>query len=102
MSEIYRVLAHGGWAFIEVPSTDGRGAWMDPSHVSFWNQNSFFYYTRHQQAKFIGNSKIKFMERKLETNYPSKWYEDNKIPCVTAWLVAHKDDEDRRMGPLSI
>jgi predicted SAM-dependent methyltransferase len=26
MQEIYRVLAHGGWAFIEVPSTDGRGA----------------------------------------------------------------------------
>lgn len=102
MSEIYRVLAHGGWAFIEVPSTDGRGAWMDPSHVSFWNQNSFFYYTRQQQAKFIGNSKIKFMERKLETHYPSKWYEYNKIPCVTTWLVAHKDDTDRRMGPLSI
>jgi len=102
MSEIYRVLAHGGWAFIEVPSTDGRGAWMDPSHVSFWNQNSFFYYTRREQAKFIGNNKVKFMERKLETHYPGKWYEDNKIPCVTTWLVAHKDDQDRRMGPLSI
>ena len=102
MTEIHRVLAHGGWAFIEVPSTDGRGAWQDPTHVSFWNQNSFFYYTRKQQAQFIYNDTVRFMERRLETHYPNKWYEDNKIPCVTTWLVAHKDDEDRRMGPLSI
>ena len=27
MREIHRVLAHGGWVMIEVPSTDGRGAW---------------------------------------------------------------------------
>ena len=45
MSEIHRVLAHGGWAFIEVPSTDGRGAFQDPTHVSYWNENSFLYYT---------------------------------------------------------
>ena len=45
MREIHRVLAHGGWAMIEVPSTDGRGAWQDPTHVSFWNEHSFWYYT---------------------------------------------------------
>jgi len=102
MREIHRVLAHGGWAFIEVPSTDGRGAWQDPRHVSFWNENSFFYYTKAEQAKFIENKDIRFMSRRLETGFPSKWYEDNKIPCVFAWLVAHKEDSERRMGPMSI
>ncbi len=30
---------------ILVPSTDGRGAFQDPTHVSFWNINSFMYYS---------------------------------------------------------
>jgi glycosyltransferase involved in cell wall biosynthesis len=42
MNELYRVLAPGAFAFIQVPSTDGRGAWQAPDHVSFWNYNSFF------------------------------------------------------------
>lgn len=45
MNEIYRVLKPGGIADIFVPSTDGRGAFQDPTHVSFWNENSFSYYT---------------------------------------------------------
>lgn len=67
MKEIHRVLCHGGWAFIEVPSTDGRGAWQDPSHVSFWNENSFKYYTEGAFARFINNDSIKFVENKKET-----------------------------------
>jgi len=44
MNEMWRVLKPGGTADIIVPTTDGRGAWQDPTHVSFWNRNSFFYY----------------------------------------------------------
>ena len=46
MNEIHRVLVPGGKARIFVPTTDGRGAWQDPTHVSYWNRNSFFYYTK--------------------------------------------------------
>jgi len=45
MNEAYRVLKRGGVFDIKVPTTDGRGAWQDPGHVSFWNRNSFFYFT---------------------------------------------------------
>lgn len=90
MSEIHRVLAHGGWAFIEVPSTDGRGAWQDPTHVSFWNENSFWYYTRTQQAQFIRNKTIRFQDFRLDTI----WW-DNKIAITNAWLVANKDGGER-------
>lgn len=44
MNEAWRVLKPGGVIKILVPTTDGRGAFQDPTHVSFWNRNSFFYY----------------------------------------------------------
>ena len=44
MNELYRVLTVGGEAEICVPTTDGRAAWQDPTHVSFWNRHSFWYY----------------------------------------------------------
>jgi len=44
MNEAWRVLKPGGVFDIDVPTTDGRGAWQDPTHVSSWNRNSFFYY----------------------------------------------------------
>jgi len=53
MNEAYRVLKDGGIFEIFVPSTDGRGAWQDPTHVSFWNQNSFLYYTIQNPAYLL-------------------------------------------------
>lgn len=46
MNEAHRVLVPGGRFHIFVPTTDGRGAWQDPTHVSYWNRNSFWYYTK--------------------------------------------------------
>jgi len=84
MSEIHRVLAKGGILLSQTPSTDGRGAWQDPTHVSFWNQNSFWYYTR-EQSKYI-NSVPLFRECKLSTGFPSDWHRQNNISYVTAHL----------------
>lgn len=44
MNEIWRICKPGGKVDIFVPSTDGRGAFQDPTHVTFWNINSFLYY----------------------------------------------------------
>ncbi len=44
MNEIWRIGKPGAEVYIRVPSTDGRGAFQDPTHVSFWNLNSFQYY----------------------------------------------------------
>ena len=44
MNEIFRVCKNGATVDIKVPSTDGRGAYQDPTHVSYWNINSFYYY----------------------------------------------------------
>jgi len=96
ISEIYRVLSDGGWAFIEVPSTDGRGAFQDPTHVSYWNQNSFEYYTNKDKAQYIGNTTIKFQEFRLDTT----WWEDN-VAVTTAWISAVKSNK-RRPHPVRI
>ncbi len=53
MNEAYRVLAPGGFLLTLTPSTDGPGAFCDPTHVSFWNRYSWRYYTDRDFAKFI-------------------------------------------------
>jgi predicted SAM-dependent methyltransferase len=44
MNEADRVLRPGGLLHVSVPSTDGRGAFQDPTHVSYWNVNSWRYF----------------------------------------------------------
>jgi len=95
MSEIHRVLAHGGWAFIEVPSTDGRGAFQDPTHVSYWNENSFLYYTDKYLADFIDNTDIRFQEFRRETIFPNEWMKNMNVCVTIAWLVSNKEGGKR-------
>ncbi len=102
MGEIHRVLAHGGWAFIEIPSTDGRGAFQDPTHVSYWNENSFLYYTDKYLADFISNDTIRFQEFRKETYFPNEWMQNMGVLVTTAWLVAVKDNNIRYPHVLKI
>ena len=44
MNECYRVLTPKGILEIIVPTTNGAAAFQDPTHVSYWNRNSFWYY----------------------------------------------------------
>ena len=91
MSEIHRVLIPGGYVFIEVPSTDGRGAWQDPMHISWWNENSFWYYTDRNLAQYIDNDTIKFKSIVLETHFPSDWHRQHNISYVRSDMVCVKD-----------
>lgn len=102
MAEIHRVLAPGGWTFIEVPSTDGRGAFQDPTHVSYWNENSFLYYTNSYLANFIDNKEIRFQEYRRETYYPNEWMKSLNVLVTSAWMVAIKPGMPRLPGILSI
>lgn len=90
MNEIYRVLVPGGWLISRTPSTDGRGAFQDPTHASFWNPNSFWYYTRKQQAQYVRGIACRFQGNRVWQEYPSPWHEQHKILYVYADLVALK------------
>ena len=91
MNELHRCLMPGGYLISQTPSTDGRGAFQDPTHVSFWNQNAFWYWTRRNLANFIGNQTTRFMVLNLYTNFPNQFCKDNKIAYTTADLVALKE-----------
>jgi glycosyltransferase involved in cell wall biosynthesis len=80
MKELYRVLAPGGYALIQVPSTDGRGAFQDPTHVSFWNDNSFLYYTDIEKNKYI-DCPVRFQSMRV--------YTTEKNPIGVCWTRAH-------------
>ena len=54
MDEIWRVLKPGGVLESITPSTDGRGAFQDPTHKSFWNANSWAYYSHPQYRQLHG------------------------------------------------
>jgi SAM-dependent methyltransferase len=82
MNEIYRVLAPGGWLVSRTPSTDGRGAFQDPTHVSFWNPNSFWYYTRAEQAKYVPGIRCRFQGTRIQT-FPTEWHKSHNILYVS-------------------
>jgi SAM-dependent methyltransferase len=91
MSEAYRVLAPGGFMMIEVPSTDGRGAFQDPTHKSKWNSNSFWYYTKDKYAKYIPEFKGSFQKSRLINYFPSRFHETHNILYTRAHLIAVKE-----------
>jgi SAM-dependent methyltransferase len=96
MNEAFRVLAPGGWLLLEVPSTDGRGAFQDPTHVSFWNQNSIWYYTNRDFARFVPQFAGRFQASRVVTFFPSDFERIHNIPVVQADLIALKGDYARR------
>lgn len=65
ISEIWRVLISEGKFEHITPSTDGRGAFQDPTHISFWNRNSWFYYT-HPTYRGLYDIQANFRIQSLE------------------------------------
>lgn len=55
MNEAWRVLAPNGVMLIRVPSSDGKGAFCDPTHVSYWNDLSFRYYADQTYRRYLGS-----------------------------------------------
>jgi len=101
MNEAYRVLAPGGFLLIRVPSTDGRGAFQNPLNVSFWNEHSFWYYTRQTHARHVPAFNGRFQVARLRTFFPDEFAKDNVIPYVEAHLFALKPGYEP-MGPVLI
>ncbi len=90
-NEAYRVLAHGGVLMTLTPSSDGRGAFQDPAHVTYYNENSFWYFTDNDLRRFVPQIECRFLAAELFTLYPSEWHEAHHISYVRATLVALKD-----------
>jgi len=90
MNEAWRVLAPGGWLMIDVPSTNGKGAFCDPTHCSFWNDLSFRYYTDAKFARYVPAFKGRFQAARVIEWFPSDWHKENNVPYVQAHLICLK------------
>jgi predicted SAM-dependent methyltransferase len=79
MEEIYRVLKPGGKFESSTPDAQyGQAAFQDPTHISFWVQNSWLYYSDRAYSSLYGikaHFKIQLMERvpSLESNSQLYW-----------------------------
>ena len=71
-NELYRVLAPNGLLLSLTPSTDGRGAFQDPTHVAFYNENSFWYYTERSTPRFVRRSSAGSRLSRLVTLLPDR------------------------------
>jgi hypothetical protein len=91
LNECHRVLAHGGLLLTRTPSTDGRGAFQDPSHVAFYNENSFAYLTEARLRVTIPALTSRWQISRLLTVFPSDDHRARQIPYVQANLLAVKD-----------
>jgi glycosyltransferase involved in cell wall biosynthesis len=102
INELYRLLAPGGMLLTLTPSSDGRGAYQDPTHVAYYNENSFWYYTDNQYRAFVPEIQARFQSSRVVTYFPTDWHSRNQISYVQANLIAVKDGAERCGGPLLV
>lgn len=100
MNELYRILAPGGVIITGTPSTDGRGAFQHPCTRSYWNENSFWYYTEDAYARRIPGLEARFQVSRAVTIYPSEWHEVRSLAYVFVNLIALKEGTPRNGGAL--
>ncbi len=91
MQKIWKALSHGGMLISNTLSTDGRGAFQDPTYQSYWNANSFWYYTKSNLAAYHG-SHLRFQSTFIKDWFPSDYHKDMKLNYVIAHLTALKKD----------
>jgi len=96
MKQIERLLVPGGWLLATVPSTDGRGAFQDPRHVGFWNENCVLYYTDKRWAQYIGTP-VRFQAPRLYTTE-----KDANQVCWTVFNLISLKDGYRPCGEIRI
>jgi GT2 family glycosyltransferase len=101
-NELYRVLAPGGVLITVSHSTDGRGAFQDPRARSYWNENSFWYYTEDAYRDRIPEIEARFQVSRAVTTFPSDWHEARDLSYVFVNLIAIKDSENRHGGALLV
>lgn len=83
MNNIHRILKPGGIVITATPSTDGRGAFADPTHCSFWNELSFKYYTDTKFCQYIWpQCRARFQTMRRLTHKPSQLSKAEDIPYV--------------------
>jgi hypothetical protein len=64
---------------------------MDPTHVAFYNENSFWYWCNREFAKYVPEITCRFMSSRCFTFFSTAWHEENHISYVCFNGVALHD-----------
>jgi SAM-dependent methyltransferase len=51
LGEIHRILKPGGELLARIPSTNSLGAFQDPTHVTYWNRNTWWYFAANSDLR---------------------------------------------------
>lgn len=88
IDEIWRTLKPNGKFEHFTPSTDGRGAFQDPTHLSFWNINSWMYFCPEMVGgKRFYNINAQFAVTKLDDGWSD---ESNRVIHTYGIMTAIK------------
>lgn len=100
MNLLYKVLVPGGFLLSQTPAVCdnegrcGRGAYQDPTHVSFWSSNNTWYYTDRDYAKYLnGAVDCRFQSVVLANHYPSEFHRTHLIPYLRWDAMSLKNDD---------
>jgi len=99
MNEVWRCLKMGGRLDFEVPSTNGMGAFQDPTHKSFWNPNSFLYYTDDGFKHYCSAIKCNFIVKEIVTVLKRAGFAE--IPFVRGVLIKQEVKDGNKLGSSS-
>jgi len=90
MNLLHRKLRVGGYLLTHTPAVcdaagrSGRGAFQDPTHVSYWSSNNFWYFTSPGHWKYVPEITADFIMARAGTWYPSDFHKEHLIP-YTIW-----------------
>jgi O-antigen biosynthesis protein len=79
-------LAPQVWLLSQTPSTNGCGAFQDPTHVSFWSSNSIWHCTRADRNCFP-DCPPRLQANRLKNFFRSERHREHHIVCVKADLL---------------
>ena len=81
MNECWRVLKSGGILRAKIPTTESKAWAQDPTHVSYWNENSFLYFIEGGYAGIYPKQiQARFQPLEVKTYMPNQKGE--------AWVAA--------------
>jgi hypothetical protein len=75
---------------------------MDPTHISYYVEQSHYYWTDRNYQKYVPEITARFQVSRLETFFPTQWHQQSNISYVQANLISLKNDDERFGGILSI
>ena len=100
MNTIYETLEPCGFLLSMTPAISdsngivGRGAFQDPTHVSFWSENNTWYFTNRNFSRYVPKITCRFQTVVCRTFYPSEWHHQHRIPYLLWYAMALPSDKN--------